>query len=269
MSNTTTLSWSTDLAPLSPLTGSNHLAIALEKLQTKESLITLIGQYVAFNAPFGSGVAHLAGQTAVRQDLFRDRKESAAILADRSGEIAKHIFAAAVDEFGGAEAAYPSHRALAQDFLKGMGRHFGHEGVSLNALIQPNRHTLFAEEKVKKGYGFGGEMNEDALLKAIGFHMGSEYLAGDEFRTIDAYLRTAYPDLVASMEKADAAISTIASYIWVKIHTTVEEDHAAHAFTAANLALESSAHPMAKERVLEGFRAFADIQTTFINHIAD
>ncbi|HLD71853.1 MAG TPA: hypothetical protein VI873_04565 [Candidatus Peribacteraceae bacterium] len=269
MSNPTTPSWSAELEPLRQ-ESNRCLSIVLGQVQTKEDLLRVLGQYAAFNGPFGAGVAQLASQVAVHQDLFKDPQESVSVLADRSGEIAKHIFAAAVDEFGGADARYPSHRTLAQYAVKGAGKFLGYEKTSLNAKLAPNETTLQAVEKVKTGYGFGASLDQWELLKSIGFHLGSEYLAGDEFRIIDAFLRERFPDLVASMETVSPEIAAIATSTWIKVHTTVEDEHAAHAVTAANLALEYQEDPeYAKALITRGMQNFAKIQREFLAHMGE
>ena len=90
MSNPTTPSWSAELEPLRQ-ESNRCLSIVLGQVQTKEDLLRVLGQYAAFNGPFGAGVAQLASQVAVHQDLFKDPQESVSVLADRSGEIAKFI----------------------------------------------------------------------------------------------------------------------------------------------------------------------------------
>ena len=83
-------------------TGSGNRLFAqnLNSLASSNDLLRALSCYICFNSVFGSGVANLAGETAARQDLFRDPEEVVEIIADRSIEVAADIFFAAIEEFG-------------------------------------------------------------------------------------------------------------------------------------------------------------------------
>src|SRR6185295_4655061 len=147
------------------------------------------------NSIFGSGVANLAGEIGARQNLFRDADEPAALIADRSVEVAAPFFFAAIDEFGGA-GHRSTHRTLAQATLKGAGCFLGYDGATLNRLAEPNLRTLTAMDKVRAGYAINQQVGEQELFRAIGFHIGSEVLADEEFNLLDGFLRAEYADLV-------------------------------------------------------------------------
>lgn len=258
--------------------GADLFRLALENAATREQLMKLFTQYVAFNGPFGAGVAHLAGQVAVRRGLFIDRADPITSLADRGGKIAAHIFQAAVDEFGGPDAAMPSHRELAQNSLKAMAVFFECDAHTMNQLSLPLPTTDRARNEVEAGYGVdysragaGRLVTNESLFHAIGFHLGSERLAGDEFLVIDRFLRDKHQRLVEFMEQVHPEIADVQTYVWIKVHTTVEEDHAAHALTAANLALkycgDDGQASIAKKQVLGGFRHFAQIQSDFLRRL--
>lgn len=269
------ISWPTDLQPIPHVNdGCEQLRVTLHHLRTKEDLLRVLGQYIQFNAPFGAGVASLAGQVAVRRDLFGDSNEPIDIVSDRSSEIAAHIFAAAVEEFCGCSPQHSqSHRRLAQQALKAAGKFFGYKPDSLNVIVEPTRATESSTQKVQRGYGIGHRMNENALLHGIGFHIGSEQLAGEEFRIFDSFLRQEHHDLVEYMETVDPEISDVQTYIWFRLHTTVEDEHADHAVKAANLALQyyrgKQKVDAVKSRIVQGVAHFAKVQTDFIKRIAD
>lgn len=273
MTNKPDITWLADLQPLPQSRGGcEQLRLALGQLRTHEDLLRILGRYVHFNAPFGAGVAHLASQVAVRQDLFGDETESVPMISDRSYDIAAQIFAAAVEEFCGSSPEHnQSHRRLAQDALRAAGKHFGYKGAALSKIVEPNRETDMAMQRAKSGYGIGQNMDEETLLQGIGFHIGSEQLAGEEFRIFDTFLREEHADLVRYMESVDPEVSNVQTYIWFKLHTTVEDEHADHAFQAANLALRYyRGHQdvgAVKERIIDGFINFADVQTNFLTHI--
>ena len=115
-----------DLNPILCLHGGTRLfANALSQIEDGLGLIWTLADYIQFNSVFGGGVANLAGQIASRQELFRDAEEPLAMIADRSVEVAGHIFFAAIDEFGDREKRQRGHhRALAQATLKGVAAYF-------------------------------------------------------------------------------------------------------------------------------------------------
>jgi hypothetical protein len=261
-----------DLEPiLATHPGNRALAQALEKIGGGEQLLRALGRYIQFNSVFGGGVANLAGEIAVRQDLFRDPEEVVQILADRSVEVAADIFFAAVDEFDDrATNQRDTHRTLAQATLKAVGRYFGHEAAGLDPLVRPNESTRTAMREVRGGYGISQPVDEKKLFQAIGFHMGSEILADEEFQVIDRFLHARHPDLVAHLESTEVTINGVShrAYFWIKIHTSVEADHFAFAVKGANQGLRYYAGPesaaKAKGWIIDGFREFAAVQAAFM-----
>src|ERR1700759_551030 len=87
-------------AILATHTGNRTLEQTLRHIEGAVELLRVLGRYVLFNSVFGGGVANLAGEVAVRQDVFRDPEEPAMLMADRSVEVAAGVFYAAIDEFG-------------------------------------------------------------------------------------------------------------------------------------------------------------------------
>jgi|SRR5579871_6321954 len=264
-----------DLEPtLAAHTGNMTFEQCLHRITEGDSLIRLLGRYIHFNSVFGGGVANLAGEIASRQDLFRDTEEPVALLADRSVEVASDVFFAAVDEFDDRSTPYrDTHRTLAQATLKGTGRFYGYDGEGLNALIQPNEATLIAMEQVRAGYGLNRALEAAQLFRALGFHAGSEILADHEFSILDAYLRAAHPQLVAFLNETKVEINGAShqSYFWIQIHTSVEADHFAYAAKGANRALRyytGQEAAQAKQWLIEGFAAFADVQAAFMEGLA-
>jgi hypothetical protein len=261
-----------DLAPIMALQGNPPaFTRALRRIETDEQLLRAIGRYVQFNAIFGGGVANLAGEVAARQALFRDAAEPNALLSDRSVEVAAEIFSAAVDEFGSRAAARRhTHRTLAQATLKGAGEFFGCDPPTLERIARSNPATLLAVGRVHEGYGLNRALDDAALFRAMGFHIGSERLADEEFRLLDAFLREEHADLVHHLKNSDVAINgaTHPAYLWIQIHTTVEAGHFADAVVSANQALRyyagNDSARQVKQWVLEGVTRFAEVQMDFM-----
>lgn len=266
-----------DLTPiLDSHVGNKVFAQVLDGIKGSDELLRLLARYIQFNSPFGGGVTNLAGEIAVRQDLFRDPDEPLGITADRSVEVASKIFFAAIDEFD--DRATPhmdTHRTLAQATLKGAGQFFGYDPAALNSLVSIDEVTLTAIGKIRKGYAVGQSVDEQNLFHAFGFHMGSEILADEEFRLLDGFLRKKYPELADCLEKTKVRINGVqhVAYYWVRIHTTVEADHFAAAATGANTALQYYAgresQRQIKEWILKGFAEFASVQTEFMQGLSE
>jgi hypothetical protein len=266
-----------DLAPLLAVhPGNRALAAALRKLSNNEALVRALGRYIYFNASFGGCVANLAGEIAVRQELFRDPEEPVELLADRSVDVASDIFFAAIDEFDDRATSYrDTHRSLAQATLKAAGQFYGMDAVALNRVARPNEATLVAIRGIRAGYGVSQVVDEPKLFRAIGFHLGSEILADEEFRVLDGFLHERYGDLVAHLERTEATIGgrSHQAYFWIRIHTSVEADHFAAAVRGANSALHFYAGKESRDQpkrwMLEGFGEFAGLQAVFMQALME
>jgi hypothetical protein len=267
-----------DLSPvLADHRGNEALEAAFaEACADPARLLTVLGRYVQFNSAFGPGLANLAGEIAARQGLFRDRDEPVRILADRASEVAADFFYAAVDEFDDRATAWrDTHRTLAQATVKGMGRYFGYEPAQLNDVIRINGATETSMRRVFEGYGLGAKLEEDRLFQGMGFHVGSEILADQEFTIIDRVLREKRPDMVAALKatKVEFLGGKHDAYYWVFIHTGVEAEHFDAALKGVNNALRfyvgRSAPDHVKGSMLEGFSAFATLQADFMKGLAE
>jgi hypothetical protein len=265
-----------DLAPvLDSHHGNQALRAAFEGATAPAQLLSVLGRYVQFNSAFGPGLANLAGEIAARQGLFRDADEPVRILADRASEVAADFFYAAVDEFDDRATAWrDTHRTLAQATVKGMGRFFGYEPKALNDVIKINRATEDAMPRVFEGYGIGAKLDEDRLFRGMGFHVGSEILADQEFTIIDAVLKDRRPDMVLALEamKVEVLSEKHNAYYWIRIHTGVEAEHFDAALKGVNNALRfysgDNSQAAVKSWILDGFRQFALVQSEFMAGLA-
>jgi hypothetical protein len=61
----------------------------------------------------------------------------------------------------------------------------------------------------------------------MGFHVGSEILADQEFTIIDAVLKAERPEMVRALEamKVEVLGANHNAYYWIRIHTGVEAEH--------------------------------------------
>jgi hypothetical protein len=123
---------------------------------------------------------------------------------------------------------------------------------------------------VHLGYGLGEKLSEERLFGAMGFHVGSEILADQEFVIIDRTLRRDRADLVRALEgmKVELLGQKHNAYYWIRIHTGVEAEHFDAALKGVNNALRFYAGPSEADEVkgwiLAGFREFADVQGAFM-----
>ena len=266
-----------DLDSILCLHGGTHLfANALSQVEDGLRLVWTLADYIQFNAVFGSGVANLAGQIASRQELFREAEEPFSMIADRSVEVAAHVFFAAIDEFGDREKRQRGHhRALAQATLKGVAAYFNLTPDVLRRDAAGARQMQATIDEVRDGYGLNRVLNEPGLFRAMGFHIGSEVLADEEFNTLDEFLRANYPDLVSHLRGNPMLIGECKNpaYAWIQIHTSVEANHFQAAVTSANLALRyyagNQTPAVVKDQILEGFRHFAAVQARFMNGLVE
>jgi len=266
-----------DLAPvLEAHRGNEALAAAFAGAREPRHFLSVLARYVQFNSAFGPGLANLAGEIAARQGLFRDPDEPVHILADRAAEVGADFFYAAIDEFDDRATTWrDTHRTLAQATVKGAGAFFGFTPQALNDVLHVNHATTEAMRKVSHGYGLGEKLSEPRLFQAMGFHVGSEILADREFVIIDRVLKETRPDLVAHLSKTKVEIlgQKHDAYYWIFIHTGVEAEHFDAALRGATSALRFySGHlpPLeVKGHVLDGFRRFAEVQSQFMDALAE
>jgi hypothetical protein len=100
-------------------------------------------------------------------------------------------------------------------------------------------------------------------------------LADEEFTIIDRVLRAKRPDLVKALEamKVEIVGSAHNAYYWIFIHTSVEADHFDAAVKGVNKALRfyAGSRPLGevKRWILDGFRAFGDVQQAFMTALAE
>lgn len=267
----------TDLEPIIQNHPGNHaFAEALERIKAPSDLVKVLTRYTYFNATFGAGVASLAAKIGTRPDLFRDLSEPVYVLSDRSMDIASDIFAAAVDEFDDRATNHKdTHRSLAQATLRATLDFFGLTSEQANQCATINEATRKAIVAVHQGYGVGRMLTDADIFQAIGFHIGSEVLADGEFHHMDDFFQNRYPELTTYLANSTVPINgeRHAAYFWVRIHTSVEEDHFAFALTGANRALQyyvgALTSERAKEHLLAGVKEFAKLQQCFMAEIGN
>jgi hypothetical protein len=266
-----------DLAPvLAAHRGNEALRKAFLGATEPPRFLSVLTRYVQFNSAFGPGLANLAGEIAARQGLFRDADEPVRLLSDRAAEVGSDFFYAAIDEFDDRATHWrDTHRTLAQATVKGVGRFFGYAPEQLDGVIRINLATKASMDEVSIGYGLGEQLTEERLFGAMGFHVGSEILADQEFVIIDRLLKETRPDMVAALQamKIEILGEQHNAYYWIHIHTGVEAEHFDAALRGVNSALKfysgENDPQQVKLFILAGFSRFATVQTGFMDALAE
>lgn len=235
-----------------------------QRFKTDRQLLYWLYQYVAFNSVFAGGVANLAGEIHLRTDLFRDAKESIVEYADRSAEIAAHIFFAATDEYGAPHQEPRTHRRLAQLFLYHSAQHLQ---IDTTIFEEWRADILPVIKMVQEGYRMNCSNTNAELLQGIGFHLASEWLADQEFNMIHSYLQETYPKLFDALQTTGQPNA----YTWVEVHTHVEAEHAEHALSSARKAIRyyqaNEDKNWVAQQIQLGFLAFEKVQHTFFENL--
>lgn len=242
----------------------------LNSISSESNLIRFIHRYTIFNLNFAGGVLNLAGEVHTRPDLFR---ENGVIypLADRSSEVAAHIFAAAEDEYVHRETGTRvTHRQMAQALLIETLSYFE---VNLERFEEEYRLNPAIESVLVEGnrkYCVNRTASETDLLRALGFHVGAELLGSQEFSLIDRYLKSKHPDFVRHLKNSRTPYG-LDPYRWISLHSAVEEEHFEHAIIAADKAIGfySGRHTKdyARSLILKGVRDFCRLQMYFFENV--
>ncbi len=245
----------------------------LEENAHRPELLQVVGRFIHFCSVFGGCQASFAGELAVRQDLFRDLDEPDAV-ADNSVDVAAGVFFGAIDEFGDREDPNRrTHRALAQATLKGLARYYLCDDTRLRQLIVEHAPTRVAITGALSGYGVNQVMDTKKVFNALGFHLGTEILADQEFNTLHDFFREHRPDLVAYLQDNEVRINgrVMPAYFWISRHSIADAEHFDAAVESANLALRyhvpTTQQAQAKAWILAGVSEIAKLAADFMNAV--
>lgn len=224
----------------------NPVIECLKAIKTNRQLMTFLLHYADWNAVFAAGVTRLTSNISMSRNWFVDRSVPAAV-GDRSLYIASFIFDAARDEYNDRIMQHRDpHRSLAQSLVVSAAEILDQKDL-LNSVTRWPHSAL--DEITLEGYN-GAQLDKALsifnIFSGIGYHLGSEILADDEFTKIDLYLRQNHNDLVQALMRKAVNIHGVnhRSYSWIGIHSggdggaAVEQDHFVDALQAANFALE-------------------------------
>lgn len=187
----------------------------------EEKLMFFLHCFVEYNMPFAAGVTGLVSVLHSSQNFHKQDYDS-------SADIASYVFGAAEDEYVDRDTGERiTHKRLAQEFRRVASK--------LLKVDWNNMETFLFSDRIVSGYT--GKSYKAYEANGIGFHIGSEVLASDEFNVIDKYLHEKWPDFVNDMKGVEI-IGKKDAYCWLKIHTYFEEEHADLGFRAYDLGRE-------------------------------
>ncbi len=245
--------------------------------QDPTKLYYFMQRYAYFNSFAGSLVARLASSIGISYELFRKEGVSVSEQSDRGLEIASKVFAATVDEHADAGADKVPHRTLAQVTLKAIGDYAQLSDTELNLIAQTPDWMIGIVTDLIDGYQ--GKIDDlEALVTALGFHLGSELLADREYALIDKVVRYTNRgigfDAWLQGKQVEVGGKRLSPWYWIVVHgkhnsAGVEADHFQFALDALNLLAEY--RPEANDTILkwasQGFLDFAQLQERLFRDI--
>jgi hypothetical protein len=227
-------------------------------------------RYAYFNSYAGSLVARLASSIGISYQLFRQNTVAVTDQSDRGLEIAAKVLAATIDEHADAGAQQVPHRTLAQVTLKAVSEYAKLGDNELNQVAQaPAWMQAIITDLIN---GYQGKIDDlEAIVTALGFHIGSELLADREYSLIDKVVRYTNRgsgfDAWLQGKQVEVGGKRLSPWYWIVVHgkhnaSGVEADHFELALDALNLLAEY--RPESNEQIWQwasrGFLDFAELQ---------
>jgi hypothetical protein len=227
-------------------------------------------RYAYFNSYAGSLVARLASSIGISYQLFRQNEVAVIDQSDRGLEIAAKVLVATIDEHADAGAQQVPHRTLAQITLKAVSEYANLGDNELNQVAQaPAWMQAIITDLID---GYQGKIDDlEAIVTALGFHIGSELLADREYSLIDKVVRYTNRgsgfDAWLQGKQVEVGGKRLSPWYWIVVHgkhnaSGVEADHFELALDALNLLAEY--RPESNEQIWQwaskGFLDFAELQ---------
>lgn len=234
------------------------------------NLYYFMQRYAYFNSYAGSLVARLASSIGISYQLFRQDSVAVIDQSDRGLEIAAKVLAATIDEHADAGAQQVPHRTLAQITLKAVSEYANLDDNELNEIAQaPAWMQAIITDLIN---GYQGKIDDlEAIVTALGFHIGSELLADREYSLIDKVVRYTNRgrgfDAWLQGKQVEVGGKRLSPWYWIVVHgkhnaSGVEADHFELALDALNLLAEY--RPESNEQIWQwasqGFLDFAELQ---------
>lgn len=247
-------------------------------LTSPKATYVFMERYAYINGFAGSAVALLAGNLGYERELFLD--SCAESNSDRGMMIASKIFAATIDEHGALRGKAP-HRNLAQACLEAVARACNVTQAERKLLDAKSDAFLATVRSFKANYA-GEPRTLGNLVRSVGYHVASEYLADHEYQIMDEEIWFGHPDdhFRAVVRRTQPAPGQWGGpWMWVTVHGHygvaesdegygVEHDHFEYAMEAVDLVEHLRPRTIeldiCKQWATEGLMAFkTDLMTMF------
>jgi hypothetical protein len=254
---------------VSAITGSSNkarLRRRLDAISSDAALLRFLHRFLLFNDALAARVPFVAGLIHLTPNVFLDPEGGVEFCQQVNGRVAAYVAEAASDEYRMIDGQNSVHQHLSQIFFNGALAYYAVDRSSFdsNNPYPPILGEILKEAREK----FLVERNSEMIFRALGFHVGLEFFADQEFNLVDSYLKGRHPALVAALEHDPG---TGSDYVWLALHTVVEIGHYRAGMEALNTALRYYRHPQEvpkmAERIKEGFNAFIDLQSRYYDAI--
>jgi len=238
----------------------------LDAVASEAALIRFLHRFVLFNDALAARVPFVAGLIHLTPNVFLDPSEGVDFCRQANGRVAAYVAEAASDEYHLDAEGSGVHQHLSQRFLNGVltFHRVDRAAFDRDHPLPPVLDRILDEARAK----FLDERTAPAIFRALGFHVGLEFFAHQEFNLVDAWLRARFPALVEALEQERGSRS---EYIWLALHTVVEIGHYRAGIEALKSALRFYRHPEEKpamaDLIKEGFNAFVDLQSRYYDAI--
>jgi hypothetical protein len=240
----------------------------LDAIAGQTALVRFLHRFVLFNDALAARVPFLAGLIHLTPDLFVDPAEGVGFCRQANGRVAAYVAEAASDEYRVDDAQFDVHQRLSQNFLNGALEHLevDKRSFDLEHPLPGALRGILHEARAR----FLEERADAPIFRALGFHVGLEFFAHQEFNLVDGWLRASHPTLVAALEQRRGKGC---DYDWLAIHTEVEIGHYRAGLEALKAALrfyrDPARRPAMADLIKEGFNGFIELQSRYYAAILD
>lgn len=238
----------------------------LDAIDSDNFLLRFLHRFVLFNDALAARVPFLAGLIHLTPNIFLDLEADDEFCQQANGRIAAFIAEAASDEYRMVNGRNLVHQRLSQVFFRAALAHYGIDGKTFDRAhpVPPLLQELLSEARRK----YFEARDPEQIFLGLGFHVGLEFFAHEEFNLVNGFLRSRHPRLVASLERKTEDVSP---YLWLALHTVVEIEHYRAGLEALNAAVKyfhrPDETPRATALIKEGFAGFIGLQRRYYESI--
>jgi hypothetical protein len=236
-------------------------------IESDDAMTHFLHRFVLFNDALAARVPFLAGLIHLTPNLFLDPEADEDFCRQANGRIAAYVALAASDEYHVTPERNLVHQYLSQLFFRGVLEHYRVDGPAFDRRypLPSGLGELLAEARGK----YFHDRAPSEIFSALGFHVGLEFFADQEFNLVDQYLRARHPALVASLEQHGAEES---AYLWLATHTVVEIGHYRAGIEALKAAMTycnpRDEAPRMLACIKAGFNGFIDLQKRYYESVS-